>query len=222
MSRALLFGALLLAGCNRTPAVHVKNVPEQAPPSWTMAHSPDGKVSIAVAPGWRYGVDRMPMIDLGALQSSDPEGGKPLEQMTSDMQNSADQEELKELEEMAKRGIVINVISEGTRPIPGEARTRYYVLKTSHGGPISLVEAADIERKHYVLKPKYDTIQLPIGEALRCQAKEELRDGGVRHQISYVVVDGNDMYSLRFVTQESAQTIEAIAEPAAQSLRIKP
>jgi hypothetical protein len=163
-------------------------------------------------------------FDLGGMMESGEQQQLPqeLQQMSADFQNSANEAEIKQLEDLAKKGVLIHVIAEGAKPIPGEARTRFYVKKTTEGGPMSLVDAAEKERGQYAFKPKYDTIQLPIGEAIRCKQSNGLRDGGTLHQISYVVVDGNDMYSLRFVTQEAAQTIESIAEQVAQSWRIKP
>jgi hypothetical protein len=42
------------------------------------------------------------------------------------------------------------------------------------------------------------------------------------HQISYVVVDGGDTYTLRFVTEEASEAIQGIADSVAGSLRIIP
>jgi hypothetical protein len=157
----------------------------------------------------------------GGIEIPQHEGGEAIQQIGDDFQRQADTDEQAELLKLEEKGVLVNVISMGNKPIIGEARTRYYVLKTA-GGATTLEAAADVERTHFAQRPKYETIQLPIGEAIKTSVRDELRDGGIRHQISYVVVDGSDIYSLRFVTQEDPQVINSIAEQVAQTWRIKP
>jgi hypothetical protein len=218
-----------LMGCKGGPAVHV--VSAQTPTlesGWTTARSEDGKVSIGVPPGWRVGADTAgnSISDLmkqagGGAGGGNPQLGQDLQQMASSFDEKNKKEEADALDALAKKGIILNVIN-GSKPIPGEKRTRFYVLVKHLGGSVSRDDAINSEREHYAFKPKMLEVKLPIGPAVKCVADDTLRDGGSLHQISYLVIDGGDLYSLRFVTEEAAETITSIAETVAGSLRIKP
>ena len=231
ISFGLALGAL--SGCHRVVELHVTNAPPPAlDAGWDLTESRDHSVSLAVPGGWRAGVDTAGdgLADLASkLGSSNTESqGGPDSAMSSDMQNMAQnfenankEAESKALAALEKKGIVLNVIN-GSKPTPGEKRTRYYVLHTHASGAVSTEEATDIERNHYAFPPRPTTVTLPIGSALRFSADDSLNDGMTLHQISYVVIDGSDTYTLRFVTEEDGQSIQSIAEPVAKSLRIKP
>jgi len=221
-----------LSGCHRVAESHVANAtPAVLDSGWVLAESRDHSVSLAVPSGWRAGVDTAGdgLADLASkLGSSNTESqNAPDSAMSSDMQkmaqnfDSANKEaENKALAELEKKGIIVNVIN-GSKPVPGEKRTRFYVLHTHAGGAVSTDEATDVERNHYAFPPKPTTVKLPIGPALRFSADDSLNDGMTLHQISYVVIDGSETYTLRFVTEEDGQTIQSIADLVAASLRIK-
>ncbi|AIE86248.1 hypothetical protein OP10G_2880 [Fimbriimonas ginsengisoli Gsoil 348] len=196
---------------------------------WTPGQSRDGSVTLAVAPGWRVGVDKADNLlsalgSAGGDSSSDPNGSAlsaDLQRMAADSDRRSQEMEQKELASLEKRGIVIQVIN-GSRPTIGEDRTKYYVVRHHLSGNVGWAEATDAERRHYAYPPKPEEVKLPIGKAYRFFADDKLRDGSDRHQISYVVIDGEYTYTLRFLTQEDAQTISSIADPVAQSWRIHP
>lgn len=163
------------------------------------------------------------MIDgLGdILQGGDTsQAGQYVADMASDMKREADENEKKALEELEKKGIVVHVIN-GTKPIAGEARTRFYVQRTDGDADATWDEARSVERKQYVHAQTPKEVRLPIGKALLFSETSELRDGGVLHKISYVVLEGKSVYSLRFVTEESKDAIAGIADGVAQTWRIK-
>jgi hypothetical protein len=231
----LLLVALALVGCNSGPALQVKQVPDQLPGGWTLAMSDDNKARLAVPHGWRQGVDRMMdptgMGDIGDLTSfANMQGGDPqmsqamseLGQMAKDLEKMSEEAEREALAKLAEKGIILNVIYVGGRPTPGETRTRFFVQHKSFGGNVSMEKAAKEESGFFFGRPEFQSVQLPIGEALYCKTTDKMRDGSEMHKVSYVVVNGKDMYSLRFVTQEPETVITSIAEQVAQTLRIAP
>jgi len=211
--------------------VHVKAIPDQVPAGWALGKSADGAVRIGVPSGWRVGVDKMSSpLDLGGSQNSQPPDpqlqnsqlGQDLQKMAADMDRRSDQMEQKELKSLADHGILINVITMGSRPTPGEARTRFYVKRKGLGHPASLLEAAEMERGEFEHKPTPLNVVLPIGPALKMSETRTLRDGGEFHQTSYLVVDGEDVYAIRFITEESPGIVDSISDQVVRSLRISP
>jgi len=147
--------------------------------------------------------------------------GAQIQQMAQNMDAQSKQEEKEGLAKLEAKGIVINVIN-GSKPISGEQRTRFYVKRVHDAAIGSLEDAAEAERKHFGAKDKPTAVKLPIGNAYRVSEDDSLRDGMTMHQISYIVVDDADTYLLRFETEEDAQAITAVAEAVANTLRITP
>lgn len=209
-------------GCREAPAHHVvTTVPNRLPSGWTLATSEDGSNSIGIAPGWRAGVDRLSdgagIPDLGSSSPGSEMGGE----LGAQLANMDREAEAKALEGLRKKGILLHVLN-GSKPVFDEARTRYYVIKKELSRNADWATATDWERKRYPFPPKPQEVELPIGKAYRFSSDDTLRNGSVRHEISYVAIEGKRMYALRFVTQEDASTIVSIADQAAKSWRIKP
>ena len=228
-----MLAVVIVVGCKKAEESHVTVVaPVQLDSGWAFTESRDHVVSLAIPPGWRAGADTLAgnLSDLAAsMGNSSSQGQTPTDPNVSpEMQNLAQkvdqqnqQAEQKALDDLLKKGIIVNVIN-GSKPIPGEERTRFYVKKTHSDGAASLSEAIENERSHYAFKPKPTEVSLPIGKAAKMSADDSLKDGATLHQISYVMVDGGDTYTLRFVTEEDVQAIQSVAGVVANSLRIKP
>jgi hypothetical protein len=235
-----------ISGCSSGPAISVKQVAFKAPTGWSKGMSDDQTVNIAIAPGWRQGVDRIytPATDnpLGATTGAptDLMGGQPtgpggmpdpvanqneqdmkrmLDNIDASIEKDSKEYEKKELEELAKKGVLINVIS-GGKPTIGEARTRYFVVKTSQGSNWSWAEAEANERGKFVKKPAVKEVDLPIGKAHRMEETRQLVDGAFYTIISYLVPNGKDLYTIRFITEEQAMVVTQIDKEVAESLRI--
>lgn len=224
---SLFLGVSVLSGCKSTPAIHVSTAPAVVPAGWASASSRDGSTSVGIPGGWRAGVDKTTdnISDMvsGAVSGSQPatdDANNPANQMMVDLERRDRENEQKELAAMEKRGILVNVIN-GSRPIPGEARTHYYIRRTHRDGNVTWDEAKEIEQSPLALRPKPTEVKLPIGKALKFETRDEMRDGGVVFQISYVVIEGKDTYALHFITEESKETISTIAEQVAQTWRVK-
>jgi hypothetical protein len=163
------------------------------------------------------------------IGSQSPQMPSESEQSTnSQMQEIADRAAASDKKDQEKawanlesKGITLQVLN-GSRPIPGEARTRYYLKHTHGDGPVYTGAAIDTEGKAWAFPPHPTEAKLPVGTALKFAQDEGLRDGATLHQISYVILDGADTYTLRFVTEEDGQTITSIADQVAESFRIKP
>jgi hypothetical protein len=228
---ALLTAAASI-GCRKGVESHALAAPAAALPSgWSYVKSRDDTVSIAIPPGWRSGADTAGnsikdlTANLGTSSlDNQPAGDTPENaEMQKLAQNAAledKQAEQKAMAELEAKGIVINVIN-GSRPIPGEARTRFYVKRSQGGGTAYAQDALADEQKHYGNSSKPTVVDLPIGKAMRFSIDDALKDGMTLHEISYVVLDANDTYSLRFITEEAPETIQSIEETVARSLRIK-
>lgn len=223
-----------LAGCKKGAGIHVTEAPPaQLPSGWSTAQSSDKTVTIGVPGGWRYGIDTtMSTMPGMAADMGQPSGnsqlpndssglGAQIQQMEHNMSEQSKKEEKEGLAKLEEKGIILNVIN-GSKPIPGEQRTRFYVKRVHDSGVNSLEAAAEAEQKHYGAPDKPTPVKLPIGHAFRIAKDDNLRDGMTMHQISYIVVDDADVYLLRFETEEDAQSIQSVAEAVAQTLRIVP
>lgn len=218
-------------GCKKAPTIHVDPAPAATlPGGWTKGASKDGTVSVGIPNGWRQGVDKMTdglgdlsAIGGGSTPSTDPEAsqmGQDIANMSANMKREADEQEQKQLAKLESLGIIVHAIN-GSKQIPGEARTRFYVRRYRKDSNATWEDAKATERQEYVHAQTPQEVKLPIGKALKYSEDEEMRDGGVVHKISYVIVDGASAYSLRFVTEESAETISSIADQVAQTWRIQ-
>lgn len=220
-------------GCHRGPELHVI----AAPPAtleggWNSAASADNTVTVGIPPGWKSGVDTpgSGMADLVAKmgapntdgqQPTDPAFNSQVQSIANEMDQKDKEAEAKALAELAKKGVIINAIN-SSRPTPGEERTRFYVKAIHGSSTISKDDAIATEKLHYAFPPKPTQVKLPIGTAQKFTADDSLRDGMTLHQISYVVIDGSSLYSLRFVTEEDVTSIQSIAEQVANTWRIRP
>jgi hypothetical protein len=213
---------LAVIGCKSAPPVHVVDAGTATlPAGWASTSSRDGKISIGVPGGWRQGADKMTDGLLGMMPTSDNSTTDPgMAQLQADVQKTADADEQKALAVLEQKGILIHVIN-GSKPIPGEARTHYSVSVKHLDHNAAWPEAIELERKEFAFPPHPDEVNLPVGKALKFSAKQEQRDGGVIQRVSYAVINGQTIYSLRFITEESPETILSIAEPVARTWRIK-
>ncbi len=223
MRKALGISVMLfLVGCKSNPPIHVQNPPVKALPSgWTQASSKDGLVSAGVPGGWRFGVDRM-TSDFGSGTLGDDASQNPqLQQLTQQMDNMGKEAEQERLNELYEKGILLHVIN-GSKPIFDEARTKFVVRRQKGSSNWTFDQAAELERGEYAHKPNRKDVNLPIGRAVKLWLSEDLRNGSTIHRISYLAIEGKDLYVLRFVTQEPKETIESVADQVAQTWRIKP
>jgi hypothetical protein len=223
--------AIALAGCSK-PAVHVlKASAPNLPSGWTKAVDDTGTVSVGVANGWHEGVDT-PLagsgLDLaqgiaGSASTPTTDTENPAGQLANQMaaDDAKDQQEGKEA--LKAKGVVIQII-DASKPIPGEARTRYYVKVDKHDGNILLDGALDEEKEFLRGTGAGDPVKvdLPIGPAYRFDADRKTIGGDELTRISYVVVDGKNSYHLRFVSTNNPTSIQSIAKDVADSWRIKP
>ncbi len=140
-----------------------------------------------------------------------------------DMENQVDADSKKEeeaaLAKLKEEGIIIHCVN-SSKPIPGEKPTQFYVKKQSQGGNWSWEDAEKSEFGQYKTKPKATKVTLPIGQASRMQDTWQLVDGANYSVISYVIPNGKDLYTIRFITEEPIETLTAIDKQVAESFRI--
>ena len=232
MRRFLLAVPLVaIAGCNHhnNPEMHLKSVPMTLPAGWQQTTSENGKVSLGVAPGWHAGVEKtadilggMSMGDSGSADptAANPDATKLLGKIGEEFAAQEKEQQKAALEALKKKGIIIQVL-DGSKPTPGEARTRYFVMESHADWFFSLDEAVEIEKPRFFANVKPTKVTLPIGDAMRMEETRTLRDGGVLTVISYLVVNGHDMYSLRFTTESQGTPLKDIADQVSKTLRVK-
>lgn len=225
-SRVLCFLPLLALGCYSGPAIVPKEVAFTPTNGMTEGGSDDGKVKIGIPSGWRQGVDRaMSGFDSGMLGQGDgstPQGeaGAALEQLSKEIDKMGDEAEKEQLEKLKAKGIIVHVIN-GSKPIIGEQRTKFIVKRESDSANWTWEMAEKFEKKQFLHNQTPKTVQLPIGEARRFEETRQLVDGANFTQISYIVISGKDLYSLRFITEEAPEAVKSIDKQVAESLRIK-
>jgi hypothetical protein len=211
-------------GCAPKPALHVNAGPVlPSPAGWSSATSKDGVVTVGVPGGWRFGVDRLGgMADLQNMGLGEGDmGNANVQQLGQQMEAQGAAEEKQQLDALYEKGIIVHVIN-GSKPIFDETRTKFTVQRYENKTNWSYDEAAEQERKQYAHKPTRQDVTLPIGKVVKLSASEELRNGSTKHRISYLAVDGKTLFVLRFVTQEGKDVIQSIADPVAETWRIKP
>lgn len=224
MRRTALSLLLLLSvvACAPKPALHVtKAGPAKLISGWSEATSDDSKVRVGVVPGWRHGIDRVSGDSIaGSMDSSaDPAAQQFANQLDQQMQAMDAEREKQALDKMAEKGILLHIIN-GGRPVFDETRTRYVVQRFHQDANWNWDDAVEKERHEYGHMPKREEVTLPIGKAVKLSSSDELRNGSTIHRISYLAIEGNDLYVLRFATEEPKETIASIAKDVAESWRI--
>ena len=224
-----LFALSFLGGCSNSGGIQVQNVGFVLPQGWVKATSDDKTVSLAVPPGFRYGANNMfgtvnPFESMGS--TNDPSAPtmtadekKSMEQIGKTLSEGVKEDELKNLDKLAKKGIILNCISTG-KPVIGEELTRFYVKLKSQNNNWTWIDADASEQDCFLQKQKSVEVKLPIGLAHRMQATWQLTDGSNYTQISYLVPKGSNLYVLRFITVESPEVITRNEKAVADSLRI--
>lgn len=206
----------------------MRKVAQALPQGWAKGAADGDEVTIGVAPGWRQGANSLfgTTNPFEAGTPNDPSAPpmtadekKMMEQMSSSMNQMASEDELRNLDKLKQKGIILHVVSTG-KPTIGEELTRYYVKKKTQNGNWTWPEVDASEQDCFLNKQKATEVKLPIGLAHKMQATWQLADGAQYTQISYLVPSGRDLYVLRLITVETAETVTAIEKQVAESLRI--
>lgn len=211
--------AVTLVGCGG-PAVVVKDPgPAALPAGWTLAENKNGGVSVGIAPGWGVRPPRMMGNPLGEMVDT---GNPQVNQLAGELNAMELEGEAEEAAALEKKGIYLTLYNQGVRPVVGEPMSRYFVKKKAEMGNLSLDRAAKLTRDELIGEDAGTKVTLPIGDAMRFNVREETRDGGVLSQVVYVLVNGNERWTVRFVTREDPSMFKDIHEPVLQTLRIRP
>lgn len=224
-----------MIGCGHKSGPPLVNAaPPVLPTGWTLASDPESGAMIGIPGGWRKGVPRSqdPNSIIGSMGSpegmtsaegaSSPEGGMPAE-----LQNMADQSrkeddamEQKTLQRLReKEGIVLHCV-DGSKPIVAEEPTRIYVKKIPNAGYATLNVAAEAEQAAGHRSMKGTMVDLPVGKAWRLVAQGQNRIGDLECHVSYVFVDGDDAYVLRFASTNAPEAIMSIEGEVAKTFRV--
>lgn len=111
------------------------------------------------------------------------------------------------------------LIDRNIRPIPGEPMTSITVSRRKVPGGANLAEEAETLAGEYVHEER-EAIQLPIGSAEQIRAAIRTRGGDTYRHIDYVLVNGEDVYTVRMVSAQSLEAIESVARPVIETFRV--
>jgi hypothetical protein len=221
--------ALLLVGCQSKPSVALKYPgPAILPNGWTDATDDATGVSVGLPSGWRTGLPRStpPLGDnLGAdgNNPTDPNNPDPnmaaIQNMAKEMQAQDEAAEKRQLAKMREKdGIILHAV-DGSRPTIGEEPTRLYVIQEKHG--FSLEDAVTDERSHMSGEDAGKAVEMPVGKAWRLFTQGQNRIGDVECHISYLFVDGDTSYVLRFASTNSPEAILNVEAQVAATFRVR-
>ena len=228
-SRRIAVLALLLVGCSPKPTVALKYPgPPIVPDGWTVATDDATGVSIGLPPGWRLGLPRStsPLGDtMGGDGSAptDPNNPDPnmaaIQNMAKEVQAQDEEAEKRSLAKMReKEGIILHAV-DGSKPTIGEEPTRIYVIQQKHG--FSLQDAVTDERSHMAGEDAGTAVERPVGKAWRLFTQGQNRIGDVECHISYLFVDGDTSYVLRFASTNSPEAILNVESQVAPTFRVR-
>jgi hypothetical protein len=212
-------------GCKH-PAPALKNPgPATLAPGWTPVSDAESGVSLVLPSGWRVGVPRnIPTLPTtGGEEAAPPSGMDPaLAQMAQGMEAENAEAEKKELARMReKEGIVLHCV-DGSKPTIAEEPTRLYVKRVPDVGFGELNDAAVAEQQDQKRNMKKEMVDLPVGKAMKLTAKGQNRIGDEECHVSYLFLDGNDEYVLRFASTNNPDAILSIEKQVAEGFRVRP
>ncbi len=222
----MTFGlSLLLLGCKHGSGVALKNtVPAPLPPGWTFALDNESGVSVGLPSGWRMGVPRA----MPSIPSPSEDGGTPppmdpaLAQLTHDMDAQSAAAEKKQLATMREKdGIVLHAV-DGSKTTLAEEPTRLYVKYIPDAGWVNLDDAGHAEASSQHREMQKEILDLPVGKSMRLTAQGRNRIGDEECHVSYIFLDGNDAYVLRFASTNSPDAILSIEKDVAKTFRVLP
>ena len=228
-SAVLIWSLFVLIGCSSGGGNQLRKVAFVLPQGWTKAETDDKELAFAVPSGWRQGANTFggtgnPLEGLIPNDSSapplNPDEKKTLDDLNNSFSRMAKEDELKNLDDLRKKGILLQAVLMG-KPIVGEELTRFYIKKKSQSSNWTWADTDASEQDCFAAKQKATEVKLPIGLAHRMQATWQLSNGSNYTQISYLIPRDSDLFILRFITEEPAETLTSIESTVAQSVRIK-
>lgn len=216
-------GLLLLAlvslglGCSK-PAIHLTAVGDGGlPGGWDQMKSDTFPVSVGVAPGWKIGpAGAFNSLVSGSTDTPSNDAGQ---QILDSMKKAAEEDAKAQMKSLEKKGILL-ICNDGSRPLPGEVSTEYFLKHETRPGNLDLEEAAGIIKSDLLGASAPETLDTPLGKAAKISCEITTIAGDKVHKIVYVFVDGRELYTLRFACTGDDK-IKDIAEPVMKTLRIQ-
>ncbi len=204
---ALLFllCSLALMGCAKKEVTKLKAAPDPVVQQGWVVHRVDSAGFTLAAPdNWEFpkegvGLDAQTLQNLG-----NPAVGAG---MSSGQTSST-------------AGADLFLADRNVRPIPGEPLTSITVKRTVKSGGANLTQEADDFASQYVRVKAKETLDMPIGQIVEIEAVQGTKGGDTYRHIDYVMVNGEDVYTVRFVSAMSLDAIKAIARPVIETFRV--
>jgi len=217
--------AVMLIGCSKVENPALKSLPNASIPQGWKYFIGEGGFTLAAPANWTTDPNAYMLSTMGL----DDEPSVPPENLGPGMKALAEQTEKNLNEEKARldekhkeQGIGLMLYDKGTRPIPGEERTRIYVRVRDAKGALT-EEANDVKKGMSDGKNAVEekTVTLPIGTAVALRGNVTTVGGDVVTDIIYVLVSKDKTYLINFTSTNSSERISSVSNPIMQTFRIQ-
>jgi len=111
------------------------------------------------------------------------------------------------------------LVDRNIRPIPGEPATSMIIRRQVRSGGANLKEEADTVAEEY-MREERTPLTLPIGPGEQIRAAVGSRGGDTYRHIDIILVNGEDVYTIRFVSSQSMDAIKSVALPIMETFRV--
>ncbi len=178
-------------------------------------------LSIGVPPGWQKGAPSVAsQLGMGDAQP-DPYADPNVQGIKDSMAKMGKDESARQEVQLEGQGILMR-ITDGSRTLPGEEPNQIDVKHVILPGDMDLENGAKVARQELDFAHNPEFIDTPMGKAARFILNFSNKSGDHIHKVTYVFVDGKEMYELQFSCTGEDNKIKAIADPMAQTFRVKP
>lgn len=193
-----------LVGCGKREVTKLKAAPDpQVPAGWSVHRVDAANFGLAAPDNWQ--VPRDPGMDVNTLQN---------------LSNPAVSYGLAPGKESTTAEAVLFLADKNVRPIPGEPMTSISVTRRLESGGANVTDEADDVAREYTKIHERNSIELPVGKAVEIKAVTGTRGGDTIRHIDYVLVNGEEVFVIRFVTTQSASTLTDVARPVMETFRV--
>ncbi len=197
--------ALALAGCAPKEVTKLKAAPDPVVPAGWVVHRVDAAgFSLAAPENWVFPKDGVG-LDAQTLQN---------------LGNPAAGAGFSSGQESSTAGADLILADRNYRPVVGEPITSITVKRVIKSGGANLTQEADELASEYVRVKSKETLDLPIGKIVEIEAVQGTKGGDTYRHIDYVLVNGEEVFTVRLVSAQSLEAIKTIARPVIETFRV--
>lgn len=216
--------ALSLVGCKSGPKLTLKKESFTVPQGWMPFENSEQGIHIAAPSNWGIGTSTTSDTPSSALSdlagSMGSNGEQASGQIAANAEKEAENEAKAEVKALEPKGIFVSAMDKNVRFIPGETRTYFNVKKITVGGNAQMDDVVKAINEELINEEPPTYVDLKIGKAARIHAHNVLKDGGETDHIAYGLVNGGDIYIVKFATEQQGYQLDQTASAIIDTLRI--